>query len=144
MKTQGDPNIESCVQVRRHKCDAVPDEQMDEREVHCSLRPSVESFCAVARSIQLSHGLHDQDVRFFLAADDAEVYEQVILLPPQKSYLVCTIPKRPAAKWSHRLWPAHINIKSQQETARHQYAKLKKAAISQINETPFFFCEIVD
>ncbi|BDA47125.1 probable galactoside 2-alpha-L-fucosyltransferase [Coccomyxa sp. Obi] len=65
------------LQIRRHKCDGGPDETIDKKEVHCALRPSIESFCAVARSIQLSHGLNDKDVRFFLAADDTEVYDQV-------------------------------------------------------------------
>lgn len=52
---------------------------MEAMDMHCALRPSIESFCAMAVSIQLSHGLHDKDVRFFLAADNEEVYHQVTL-----------------------------------------------------------------
>lgn len=57
---------------------------MDRKELHCALQPSMESFCTVARSIQLSHGLRDGDVRFFLVADDPEVYDQVHKSPMLK------------------------------------------------------------
>ncbi|BDA47122.1 probable galactoside 2-alpha-L-fucosyltransferase [Coccomyxa sp. Obi] len=65
------------IQITRHRCDAWPDEIIDRKELPCALRPSIESYCAVARSIQLSHGLNDNDVRFFLVADDPDVYDQV-------------------------------------------------------------------
>jgi xyloglucan fucosyltransferase len=59
------------LQIRRKKCYA------DRQEAACELRPSVQNFCAVARSIQVLHGLHDDDVRFFVAADEEETYSQV-------------------------------------------------------------------
>lgn len=57
-------------QIRRRKCDF--------DKLHCDLRPSVQSFCDVARSIQFSHGVKDSDVRFFVAADVPETYRQVL------------------------------------------------------------------
>jgi xyloglucan fucosyltransferase len=60
------------MQIRRRKCND------NEKELHCDLRPSIESYCAVARTIQIAHGLHDHDVRFFLAADEADTYTQVV------------------------------------------------------------------
>ncbi len=63
------------VQIRRRKCNG------DENELLCELRPTIESYCTVARHIQLMHGLHDNDVRFFLAADEPETYTQVAIAP---------------------------------------------------------------
>ncbi|CAL8469681.1 g9222 [Coccomyxa elongata] len=60
------------LQIRRRKCNRDPN------EVSCELRPSVEAYCTVARHIQLSHGIHDDDVRFFVAADEPEIYTQVV------------------------------------------------------------------
>lgn len=60
-------------QIRRRKCDF--------EELHCDTRPSIESYCDVARSIQLARGIADSDVRFFVAADVPETYPQVCAAP---------------------------------------------------------------
>ncbi|BDA51570.1 probable fucosyltransferase 5 [Coccomyxa sp. Obi] len=57
------------LQIRRRKCDF--------EELHCDTRPSIESYCDVARSIQLARDVADSDVRFFIAADVPETYPQV-------------------------------------------------------------------
>jgi xyloglucan fucosyltransferase len=59
------------LQIRRRKCSG------DEAELACALRPSIERFCQVARSIQYAHGLGDEDVRFLLAADEPATYTKV-------------------------------------------------------------------
>ena len=38
---------------------------------------SAQAYCDVARSIQYSHGLRDEDVKFFLAADEPATYAEV-------------------------------------------------------------------
>ena len=48
----------------------------------------------MARTLQLARGLRDADVRFFLAADEAEVYAQARALP-----LLCASPGA--------CWPPH-------------------------------------
>lgn len=89
-----------CVaQIRRRKCNG------DENELLCELRPTIESYCTVARHIQLTHGIHDNDVRFFLAADEPETYTQVPLprvkcspQRPQSSSIAIT-----ADRWHARM-----------------------------------------
>ena len=61
------------LQIRRRKCNT----DVPGHELACADRPSVEAYCSVARTLQLSHGLRDDNVRFFLAADEADVYAQV-------------------------------------------------------------------
>ncbi|CAL8465691.1 g5227 [Coccomyxa elongata] len=57
------------LQIRRRKCDF--------EELHCDTRPSLQSYCDVARSIQLARGIADSEVCFFIAADVPETYPQV-------------------------------------------------------------------
>ena len=59
------------LQIRRKKCHS-----------DCNARPTIAQYCSVARSIQITHGLHDNDVRFFLAADEVEIYSEVLRLNP--------------------------------------------------------------
>lgn len=63
--------LHPCSQIRRRKCSGADD------QIPCAHRPSIEHYCDVARAIQATHGLQDSDVRFFLAADEPETYDQV-------------------------------------------------------------------
>ena len=68
----------ACKQIRRLKC------INDENEITCEHKPSIEHFCQVAQTIQTAHGLRDEDVRFFLAADEAETYTKVRIFHTSK------------------------------------------------------------
>ncbi|CAK0786745.1 hypothetical protein CVIRNUC_009959 [Coccomyxa viridis] len=59
------------IQIRRRKCNG------DRHDLSCELRPSIEAYCQVAKSIQMTMGLHNDDVAFFLAADEPATYLQV-------------------------------------------------------------------
>ena len=57
------------LQIRKRKCgiDAVP----------CEHLPRIESFCSVAKALQYSAGISDEDVRFFVATDTEATLAQV-------------------------------------------------------------------
>jgi xyloglucan fucosyltransferase len=65
------------LQIRRLKCDNshVIDPSLE--ELHCKSLPSIEAYCDVAKTIQVTHGISDEDVRFFVAADEEATYDEV-------------------------------------------------------------------
>ena len=64
-------------QIRRRKCNT----DTPGHKLACVDRPGVKAYCAVARALQLARGVRDADVRFFLAADEAETYAQASASP---------------------------------------------------------------
>ena len=78
------------LQIRRRKCNGDPD------ELDCDLRPSIESFCQVAKTLQHAHGIQDQDVKFFLAADEPATYAEARhALPPLTGLHACSSKEAP-------------------------------------------------